>query len=50
MSVLPQAQPVQDPTLNILTSSGTCTKKQQREDFSDTTDPNYIENNMKEEI
>jgi hypothetical protein len=35
----PQEKQARDPTLYTLTASGTCTKKRQGADRSDTTDP-----------
>jgi hypothetical protein len=43
----PQEKLARDPTLYTLTSSGTCTKKRQGATCSDTTDPDYFENEMK---
>jgi hypothetical protein len=46
----PREKLTQDPTLYTLTSSRTCTKKWKGEYCYDTIDPNYIENDMKENI
>jgi hypothetical protein len=46
----PQEKLAQYPTLYFLTSLGTCTKKQKGAYYSDTTDPDYFENEMKAEI
>jgi hypothetical protein len=47
-SGFPQEKLARDPTLYTLTSSGTCTKKRKGVACSDTTDPDYFENEMKE--
>jgi hypothetical protein len=46
----PQEKLARDPTLYTLTSSRTCTKKRKGVAYFDTTDANYFENEMKENI
>jgi hypothetical protein len=46
----PKEKLAQDPTLYTLASSGTCTKKRKGVACSDTTDPYYFDNEMKEDI
>jgi hypothetical protein len=46
-SDFPQERQTQDPASYTRTSSGTCAEKGSRAAFSDTNDPDYVQNEMK---